>query len=82
MIYYIYYGYLAGCTLYKLYEYWELFRFTYKIGTYTYVFIVYMYSKVKKEPIKPTKIDEIKPSPSFIKFDEDEWDMCIISDNV
>jgi hypothetical protein len=48
MLYYIYYGYVASVTAYKLYEYWEIFKVGYTIASYTYSG---MYKWVKKESV-------------------------------
>ena len=61
MIYYIYYGYITGYTCYKIYEYWELAKTTYTVGSYTYNTITGVYRWVN--------------SSEQIEFD-DEWDMC------
>ncbi len=64
MFYYIYYGYITGYTCYKIYEYWELARTTYTIGSYTYNTLNGFYHLVKPS-------EEI----DFNGFNDD-WDMC------
>lgn len=61
MLYYIYYGYITGYTCYKIYEYWELAKTTYTVGSYTYNTITGVYQWVK--------------ASEQIEFDDD-WDMC------
>lgn len=64
MFYYIYYGYITGYTCYKIYEYWEIVRTTYAVGTYTYNTVSGIYRLVK--------------SSDYIELDDfnNEWDMC------
>lgn len=38
MFYYIYYGYMGGYTVYKLYEYAHILRYGYDTVYYTYSF--------------------------------------------
>ena len=60
MLYYIYYGYVAGVTAYKLYEYWEIFKVTYTTVSYTYTAVNGVYKWIKKTP----------------DIEIDIWDMC------
>jgi hypothetical protein len=60
MLYYIYYGYVAGVTVYKLYEFWVIFKVTYTTASYTYTVINRAYKWIKETP----------------DIDIDTWDMC------
>lgn len=64
MFYYIYYSYVAGYTCYKIYEYLELARKTYTVGTYTYNTVSGIYEWIK--PVEHIELDDLK----------NEWDMC------
>lgn len=43
MFYYIYYGYIGGYTVYKLYEYTHMLRYGYNTVYYTYSFTYGIY---------------------------------------
>ena len=47
MYYYIYYGYMAGLTAYKLYEFWDIARNTYLTCRYTYKIVNGVFKRVK-----------------------------------
>lgn len=64
MLYYIYYGYIAGVTAYKLYEYWEIVKATYTTCNYTYIAINGVYQWVKK-PSEPIELEDIS-----------NWELC------
>ena len=46
MLYYIYYGYIAGVTTYKLYKYLEIAKIAYTTCNYTYTAIKGVYKFV------------------------------------
>ena len=66
MLYYIYYGYVAGFTAYKLYEYWELANTIYNTCNYTYTVVNGVYKWVKT----PESIDSSCDNDS-----NDEWEI-------
>ena len=63
MLYYIYYGYVAGVTVYKLYEYWEILKVTYTTASNGYMAVNGVYKWIKK--------DELLESE-----DLQNWELC------
>ena len=61
MFYYIYYGYITGVTVYRLYEYWDIARKTYVTASYTYMVVndVYKRSIFNKEKVELGRCDKI-----------------------
>tara|TARA_B110000908_G_C9948161_1_gene311292 strand:+ start:337 stop:585 length:249 start_codon:yes stop_codon:yes gene_type:complete len=79
MLYYIYYGYVAGVTAYKLYEYWEIAKVAYTTCNYTYIAVNGVYQWVKKTPelgIETTITKESEKSEDIELTDITVWDMC------
>lgn len=68
MFRYIYYGYIGGYAVYKMYEYWEIVRFAYTTCSYTYSAVNGVYRLVK--PLKKIK-EEVEEEIS-----SSDWDMC------
>lgn len=62
MLYYISYGYIGALAAYKLYEYWNVVKFTYNIGNNIY--------RLVKKDNKNTEELELK-SLSELEFCED-----------
>jgi hypothetical protein len=77
MIYYIYYGYIAGVTVYKAYEYWEIAKVVYTTCNYTYIAVNGVYKWVKY-PVNLVKedLEDLEDLTSLC----DEWDMCDVCD--
>ena len=65
MIYYIYYGYITGYTLYTMHSYWELAKTSYKVYSDVSEKITGVYKWVNPEEIELDIIDDTK-----------EWDLC------
>lgn len=52
MIYYIYYGYITGCVIYKIYGYWEIANIAYTTCNYTYYVCNGIYDTVARKENK------------------------------
>jgi hypothetical protein len=66
-IYYGYYGYVAGYTVFYLQEYWGLFKIAHTACNYTYSATKVIYQLVK-------------PKESIDLLEWNSWDMCNMRD--
>jgi len=76
MLYYIYCGYIASVTAYKIYEFWEIVKVTYTAGSYTAECAGRVYKWVKPE-IELTEIELTEIELTELM----EWDLVDKEEN-